>query len=233
MKYKQKGSRIIRLQPFFYKFKENLVAIFSGYNLLWHVIAISLAYFLVVSGFDWFYFMHTRNSTLFMLSIPVALLGFITPVFTPIILLIAGSLRKNKKMLNAGYALAQSALVAWLISSAYKAITGRVHPELFGGGAVLDISRVFRFGFFRGGIFWGWPSSHTMVAFAIAAAAIILFPNFKIKLAALAFALYVGVSVSLTIHWFSDFAAGAILGAVTGLVIGSAFKARYDSSFFM
>jgi hypothetical protein len=28
---------------------------------------------------------------------------------------------------------------------------------------------MFRFGFWRGGVCWGWPSSHTTIAFAMAA----------------------------------------------------------------
>jgi hypothetical protein len=42
--------------------------------------------------------------------------------------------------------------------------------------------------------------------------------------AAIAYALYIGVGVSMTIHWFSDFAAGAILGSVIGAVVGKSFQ---------
>lgn len=40
---------------------------------------------------------------------------------------------------------------------------------------------------------------------------------------ALAYALYIGLGVSMTIHWFSDFVAGAILGAIIGVVVGKRF----------
>jgi hypothetical protein len=36
----------------------------------------------------------------------------------------------------------------------------------------------------------------------------------------IAYACYVGIGVSMTIHWFSDFIAGAIFGSVIGLVVG-------------
>ena len=63
-----------------------------------------------------------------------------------------------------------------LISSAYKAVTGRVHPAHTIGE---DISADFRFGWMRGGVFWGWPSSHTTIAFAMAVTVFTLFPKHR------------------------------------------------------
>jgi membrane-associated phospholipid phosphatase len=40
---------------------------------------------------------------------------------------------------------------------------------------------------------------------------------------AILYAFYVGIGVSLTIHWFSDFVAGAIIGSVVGAVVGKCF----------
>ncbi len=214
-------------KPFVYKLAQNVIASFRGYNLLWHVLAIVLTYLLATGGFDWFYFEHTRASILFALLIPAAFLGFIIPVFIPSALFILGLARNNKRMLNAGYALTQSVALAWIISSVYKTVTGRAHPELFTGSRVLlDVTHEFHFGFLQGGIFWGWPSSHTAVAFALATTAMILYSKTRTKIIALLFALYVGIGVSVTIHWFSDFVAGAIIGTVIGVVVGQAFKAR-------
>jgi len=36
-------------------------------------------------------------------------------------------------------------------------------------------------------------------------------------------ALYIGIGVSMTIHWFSDFLAGAIIGTAIGAVAGKNF----------
>ncbi|HZT35360.1 MAG TPA: phosphatase PAP2 family protein, partial [Nitrososphaera sp.] len=123
--------------------------------------------------------------------------------------------------------LGQSALLGWLISSFYKAFTGRVPPpHIFGQslGALADISNQFQFGFLKGGIFWGWPSSHTTVAFAMGAAFFVLAKDKKwLRWIGLVWALYVGLSVSVSIHWFSEFVAGAIIGSVIGLVVGKAF----------
>ena len=110
---------------------------------------------------------------------------------------------------------------ARLISSAYKAITGRAHPAHVVGA---DISHVFQFGFLRGGVFWGWPSSHTTIAFAMAVTVFTLFPKQRwLGMAAILYAFYVGIGVSMTIHWFSDFVAGAIIGSVIGVVVGKSF----------
>jgi membrane-associated phospholipid phosphatase len=40
---------------------------------------------------------------------------------------------------------------------------------------------------------------------------------------AITYALYIGLGVSMTIHWFSDFAAGAIIGSAIGAVVGKSF----------
>jgi membrane-associated phospholipid phosphatase len=120
-----------------------------------------------------------------------------------------------------GWAIGQAALLGYLVSIAYKTFTGRVHPAHNVGE---DISHVFRFGFLRGGVFWGWPSSHTTVAFAMALAVFTLFPKQRwLGIVAILYAFYVGIAVSMTIHWFSDFVAGAIIGSVVGFVVGKSF----------
>jgi membrane-associated phospholipid phosphatase len=218
------------LKLFFYRLPSNILSIFRGSHLLWHLLAIVSTFIMVTTGFDWFIFEHTRSATLFAYAIPAALLGFVVPVFTPIVLLSVGLIKKNTKILNTAYALTQSAALGWLVSSFYKALTGRAHPELYrAGSAIVDISREFHFGLLKEGIFWGWPSSHTAVAFAIALTVITLYPHTKMKIGALIFACYVGLSVSITIHWFSDFVAGAILGILVGRVVGLTFYRRYLS----
>lgn len=190
--------------------------------ILWHVFLIALTFVLVRSGFDWFYFNSTRSPLLWDLMIPSAPMGALVPLMLPIILIISGFIISHARMSQTGWAIGQAALIGSLLSSTYKAFTGRVHPEHIAG---LDLSTDFRFGFLRGGVFWGWPSSHTTIAFAMAATVFTLFPKQRwLGCLALAYALYIGLGVSMTIHWFSDFAAGAILGCVIGRVVGKNFR---------
>ena len=217
---------------FFHKIFKNVAEIFWGWNLLWHLAAISLTYILVTSGFDWLYFKSTRSSALDTFLFPAVILGGLVPLTTPFITLAVSKYKKNYKISNTAYALGQSAILGLFISDFYKAFTGRVPPpEIFNHGTIVDVSRVFQFGFWRGGIFWGWPSTHTTIAFAMAAALAMLYSKNKlVGYLAMLYAFYVGIGVSMTIHWFSDFAAGAIIGAVIGIVIGKSFRERYSLS---
>lgn len=143
------------------------------------------------------------------------------PVLFPLGLIISGPVMRRAEMSLLGWAMGQAAFVGWFVSSIYKSLTGRSHP---GHDLSTDITRAFQFGFLRGGVFWGWPSSHTTVAFAMAAAFAAFFPKEKMARGiAFAYAFYIGISVSMTIHWFSDFAAGAIIGTVVGSVVGKNF----------
>lgn len=195
-----------------------------GRNLLWHIIAIGATLFIVCSGFDWMYFEATRPFAGYLFSAVV--LGWLVPAVFPIVSYLAGSVRRDQRAIYGAYSTAQAAIIGLLISSLYKAFTGR--PGLKHAiGMLIDTSREFHFGFLKGGIFFGWPSSHTTVAFAMAAAIWTLYPGSKVaRCVALLYALYVGVGVSITIHWFSDFVAGAIIGAAVGVTVGNVFKER-------
>jgi membrane-associated phospholipid phosphatase len=229
------------MQPLFYKFWENIKNCFKNKNLKYHLIAILATYIIVVSDFDWKYFQFFAGSILSDILFSAALVGFLVPFLIPIFLLVYGKIRKNVSRLNTGFALGQATIIGYLISSFYKVWTGRAAPPLnYLNNAILDIkspghitssisdiSKIFHFGFLGNGIFWGWPSTHTTIAFAMAFTLFILYSKNKtVKILALIYALYIGIGVSMTIHWFSDFVAGAIIGTVIGIVVGKAFKER-------
>jgi len=198
---------------------------FAGYNLLWHFLTIVLTYFIVTSGFDWLYFESSRSSLLRSILFPAVRLGSRVPIIVPPALYVIGKLGRNLKVINTTYALGQSVLIGLLVASFYKAFTGRVHPPRLLTPDTIDISREFRFGFLRGGVFWGWPSSHTTIAFAMAVTILTLYPENKIvRYSAIFYALYIGLGVSISIHWFSDFVAGAIIGTVIGLAVEKSFR---------
>lgn len=192
--------------------------------IFWHLLAIVVTLIFVFSGFDWFYFRITNHPTLRAWMFPAAPIGGLIPLLLPPGLILFGNFTKNSKINLTGWAIGQAALMGSLISSAYKAVTGRAHPVYVNES---DISHTFHFGLVRGGVFWGWPSSHTTIAFAMAVTMIKLFPRRKwLGLVALIYALYIGLGVSMNIHWFSDFAAGIIIGTVIGTVVGKNFSIR-------
>jgi len=209
----------------FHKFWQNIVDSFLGMNLAWHFVAIVLTYVLVVSGFDWFYYKSTWIDATNEFIFSAILLGGLIPLIGLPILLLVGKISKSLATEKVALVLGQAALIGYLISTTYKIFTGRAHPELF--QLVGDITRDFQFGFLERGFLWGWPSSHTAVAFAMALAFLILYPKKKkTAVAALAYALFIGIGVSVSVHWFSDFAAGAIIGSVAGITVGKSFRER-------
>lgn len=189
------------------------------------VIAVVSTAILTRSGFDWWYFVSTKNPLLFRALFPAVVLGGIVPLLSPLFVLILTFIKRSRTLMNAFWALAQAAMLGSALSSFYKMFTGRIPPHL--SNLVLDTSQGFQFGILRGGVFWGWPSSHTTIAFAMTFALIQLFPQRKwLKYAAFLYALYVGLGVSISIHWFSEFLAGALIGTVIGITVGKGFAQR-------
>jgi hypothetical protein len=215
----------------FHRLPRNIISIFSGRNLIWHALAIGLTVGIVTSGGDRAYYLATRRVIFFWLAMPAIGFGTLLPLLIPLGLLVAGGIEKKRRLITTGWAVGQAALLGWMVASAYKAFTGRMHPPMdWRGGAaaaanLIDTSHGFRFGFMRGGVFWGWPSGHTTVAFATMVCLVTLYPKNKpLVIGALLYAFYVGLSVSVSIHWLSEFVAGAIIGSVIGTVVGRSFK---------
>ena len=132
---------------------------------------------------------------------------------------------KNTRYLRAAFALGQALVIGLLIVSCYKAATGRPPPETFEDeGDEGDYSQEFRFGFLRGGIFHGWPSGHTVSAFAMVFTMLALYPNDeRLRKGGILYACYIGLGVSSNIHWLSDALAAPLLGMVIGTVVGKHF----------
>jgi membrane-associated phospholipid phosphatase len=216
------------MKQFLVTVPRNLIGCFKGRRIVWHVIAIVLTVILVMSGFDWRWFLATRNPVLRSWMWPAVGIGGLLPLALPLFLLVVGFIIENSRLKLTGWAIGQAELIGAFIAAAYKAVTGRVHPS-HGVGA--DISHVFHFGLLRGGVFWGWPSSHATIAFAMAATVFTLCPKQRwLRLVAILYAFYVGIGVSMTIHWFSDFVAGAIIGSVIGAVVGKSFGSNSPTS---
>jgi membrane-associated phospholipid phosphatase len=215
------------VKRFFSTLPRNVIDCFKGRMILWHLTAIVLTLILVWSGFDWFYFLSTRAPLLRSCMFPAVVIGGLLPIWLPLLLIALGSLARSAPIRLTGWAVGQAELIGAVVAAAYKAITGRAHPAHQVGA---DLSHIFKFGILRGGVFWGWPSSHTTIAFAMAVTIFTLFRKQRwLGYVAVAYALYVGIGVSMTIHWFSDFLAGAILGTVIGVVVGKSFLPSQES----
>ncbi len=213
------------MKGFFKKIGDNFLGSFAGKNIRLHILAIVLTAILVMSGFDWAYFVAIHASPVGVYLWPAIALGGVLPILLPLTLFLFARIQKYNSLSTTGFAVAQAALLGLVISSLYKAFTGRVPPMRHMEGAIVDISHQFQFGFMRGGVFWGWPSSHTTVAFAMMTAVIMLYPKKRnLHLIALLYAFYVGLGVSVGIHWFSEFVAGALIGTAIGTTVGRAFR---------
>lgn len=200
----------------------NLVASFSGTRAWYHLAAIVLTFCIVRSGLDWSYFTFVYEHVSFWILIFSDIVGFIVPFALPITLLCLGIRKRDEVLRLAAWAIAQAAAIALIISSFYKALTGRVSPPHHGYSA--DISGEFQFGFMRENILGGWPSSHATVSFAIAMTLITLFPrSHRIKVIAILYALAIGIGVTFGFHWLSEFIAGALIGIAVGSVVGTSF----------
>lgn len=213
--------------PFFYQVRGTLTTIFSIRNILLQALACIITYIIVVSGFDWTYFVFVHGSIISTYLSPATAIGGMVPLFGIPILYAFAKLRKNKEFLTISWALAQAAALGLTISSTYKAFTGRVQPPRSTIDALTDMSHNWNFGFLEHGVFWGWPSSHTTVAFAMSFALILMYPKNKIVyVAAFLYALYIGLGISMQIHWFSEFVAGAIIGTIIGIAVGTNFRGK-------
>jgi membrane-associated phospholipid phosphatase len=219
----------------FHNLGNNLGGSFTFNYGLNQVVSIAGSYGMVKSGIDWkWYKLSLNNEAIPKAGLPSVILGGTLPFIVPGVLYIHGRNRENRDLQIAGLALLQAELISVTITSAFKAITGRVPPEILGekNKDKEDFSGKFRFGFNRGGIFHGWPSGHTMTAFAMATTLTTLYPdNTAIKIGAMSYAYFIGIGISTNIHWLSDAFAGALMGYAIGKTVGKSFRSLMNSDY--
>ena len=127
------------------------------------------------------------------------MLGTLLPILGTLAILSFGAIRKSHSLITTAWALGQAGILGYLISIFYKAFTGRIPPPFRGFrmsaqsmNSLTDTSHGFQFGFLKSGVFWGWPSSHTTVTFAMTVCLITLFAKHKMPMVlALIYAFYV------------------------------------------
>jgi len=168
---------MIRAMPeLLHRLPKNVVTIFSGRNLLYHALAIVLTVVIVMTGLDWAYYVSTRGAIFAQLAVPAIQIGSLLPILGTSAVLIVGEFRKDRRATTTACALGQAGILGYLISISHKAFTGRIPPPFRGFrmsgqniNSLVDISHGFQFGFLKGGVFWGWPSSHTTVCLTVSA----------------------------------------------------------------
>ena len=206
------------------KIGETLFSLYKGKNLIWQIVMVVLTILILESGLDWWYFSHLRNSAVFPFFSLAGMLGFFIPFISVIVFVTLGILFRTKKVVWAGYTIAVAGFFGWAISSFYKVFTGRIPPPQSFIQGMKNMSHGFQFGFNRGGIFWGWPSSHTAVAFAMSVALAVYYKDKKwIGVVAILYACYIAFGASINFHWLSDVVAGLILGSIVGIGFGNLF----------
>ncbi len=211
------------MKLFFRTLPRNILGCFKGRMLFWHLTAIILTIALIVSGLDWQYFLWAHSRTFRWWFYPAIPMGTLLPMVLPLTLFVLSRGNRSAATRRTAWAISQAVVIALVIAAGYKAITGRPRPPLEVG---TDLERLFRFGLLRGGVYWGWPSSHTTVAFAMAVTVFRLFPTPRwLRYVAMTYGFLVGFGVSMmTIHWLSDAVAGALMGTVVGMVVGTSFS---------
>jgi membrane-associated phospholipid phosphatase len=227
------GNTKVPLSKLFYKMGGNaLHSVTYNYGANYAVAALG-TYGLVKSGIDWKWNrMAYNNAGLAWSGTPFGVLGYIVPVAAPVGLYVYGRKHDDVKLQITGLALGQSAILALGISSTIKAFTGRREPGIMEHhiypdrtGDTSDYSGDWAFGFMERGIFSGWPSSHTIVAFALATTLTELYPdNTWLKIGAFAYAGCTGLGMSLFGHWASESFAGALMGYAIGKSVGRSFN---------
>ncbi len=216
-------SALVPITKVFCGIDRNTIGSFEYNCGLNYLIAGAGTYGIVKSGFDWRWYRNAQDHPWISNAGFVAVgIGPIASVAVPLGLFLYGRSNENVELQMTGLALGQAAILGAVVSSTMKVFTGRVPPNEHKN--MTDYSQEFRFGFLRGGVYQGWPSSHTCTAFAMAVTLMKLYPdNSTIRIAGLAYASLIGLGVSTNIHWFSDAFAGALIGYAIGESVGNGY----------
>lgn len=219
----------------FGNFGNNFLNSFKGDNLYLHLTAVASTALLVVGNVDYdveHYFNSHPEYGRYGRAV------FITGEFLPFIagssLLLYAGAAHDREVLGASFAVIQASLIELMYNTALKAITGRPGPNWRQNSDMKSLSKTFRFGFLRGGVFWGWPSGHTAATMAVVSALTSYYPNNTwLKVAGFGLVAYTIFAVSSVnrggMHWFSDAVAAALMSYAIGSTVGKYYRSVYDS----
>jgi membrane-associated phospholipid phosphatase len=224
----EEDTRLVPITDVFYKVGDHLAGSLTVNYGLNYLLAGAGTYGIVKSGLDWRWYRNAQDHKWISDAGFVFVgIGPLASVAVPVGLYLYGRSKEDVRLQYTGLALGQAAILAGVMTSALKAFTGRVPPD--SPDNPHDYSGEFRFGFLRGGVYEGWPSSHTATAFAMATTLMELYPESAVtRYGGLAYASLIGLGVSTNIHWFSDAVAGALIGYAIGKTVGSGFRNLLD-----
>jgi membrane-associated phospholipid phosphatase len=156
--------------------------------------------------------------------------AYVVHIVTPTAFYLIGRNNQDKKMQITALALTQSMILTVGVQSSLKMITGREEPKITyhrnhhkRGLPTDDYSR--KFDWFNMDFVKGWPSGHTANAFSAAATISEIYKdNWWIKGGAYTYAVLMGFSVSVNVHWASEVFAGALIGYAIGKTVGRSFN---------
>lgn len=213
----------------------NVVNSFKGNNAYFHLAGVLSTAVIAASGTD--YYVHkffNENEDYGIPARPVIRMAQYFPFAISGSLYAYGKLGKDNEAVGASFAVLQSTVIAFAYNSLLKAVTGRPHPNWRNEDDLYDLSRTFRFGFLRGGIFWGWPSGHTSSTMAVVAALTNFYPEKTwLKIAGYSYAAYMIFAVSSLnrggMHWFSDAVAAALMAYAIGSTVGKYYRERFTN----
>ncbi len=220
----------------FGNFGNNIIDSFKGDNLYLHLAGIASTFLIVSSKTDYkvekFFNEHEGYGNA---ARPVIRMAMFFPFVVGGSLYAYGKFSKDNEAVGASFAVLQSSLIAFMYNSLLKAVTGRPHPDWRNNNDMKDLSKTFRFGFMRGGIFWGWPSGHTSSTMAVVSALTNFYPDKTwLKIAGYSYVAYMIFAVSSLnrggMHWFSDAIAAAFMSYAIGSTVGKYYRNQFKNS---
>ena len=212
----------------------NVINSFKGDNLYLHIAGIASTFLIVTTNTD--YYVHkffNEREEFGEVAMPIIRAGMYIPFVTGGSLYAYGKLSNDDRAVAASYAVLQSSLVAFLYNSLLKAVTGRPNPDWQNNSDMKELSKTFRSGFMRGGIFWGWPSGHTSSVMAVVSALTSFYAEKTwLKIAGYSLVAYMIYGVSSLhrggMHWFSDAVAAAFMSYAIGSTIGKYYRGKFQ-----
>jgi membrane-associated phospholipid phosphatase len=217
-------------------FGDNIINSFKGDNLYLHLAGAASTFLIVSTNTDYhvekFFNEHEEFGSA---ARPVIRIAMYFPFIISGSLYAYGKLKHDNEAIGASFAVLQSSLIALVYNSLLKAVTGRPHPDWRNNNDMKSLSKTFKFGFMRGGIFWGWPSGHTSSTMAVVSALTNFYPDkIWLKIVGYSYVAYMIFAVASLnrggMHWLSDAIAAAFMSYAIGSTVGNFYRSKFEQS---